>query len=133
MNALAQWLSDYRKLLQEIDYLEFNLERNQKELKRWVSGDLKGVKLEADSFGSRIEENIKRIKEELAYKQHQAVEFYQMLGTFEGLENKILFMRYIECKSFSEIAEELNYSVGYIRTKHAEIKRCIEYSGKSIS
>lgn len=41
---LYEWLRDYRKLEDEIAYLEFNLERSENELRRWVSGDLTGVK-----------------------------------------------------------------------------------------
>lgn len=55
-------LKDYQKLEEEITYLEFNLERTELELKRWISGDLAKYKLTADSDGAKVEEHIERIK-----------------------------------------------------------------------
>lgn len=69
LQSLFEWLKDYQRLEQEIAYLEFNLEQTEAELKRWVSGDLAGVKLSAESIGAKVEETIERIKSDLAFKR----------------------------------------------------------------
>ncbi|MFF3021222.1 hypothetical protein ACFVRR_00975 [Gottfriedia sp. NPDC057948] len=50
-----------RRSFEEITYLEFNLEQSERELKRWVFGDLSDIKLQVDSNGAKLEERIERI------------------------------------------------------------------------
>jgi hypothetical protein len=71
--ALYEWLRDYRKLEDEIAYQEYNLERSENELKRWISGDLSGAKLSAESNGAKLEELIEKIKQELQHNQSELV------------------------------------------------------------
>lgn len=125
---LYEWLKDYRKLEDEISYLEFNLDRSQRELKRWVEGDLQGVKLSAESISANLEENIFKIEYELAHKINDMINMKKMIGSFGGLEHKILYMKYIEGMTLESVAEELKYSAQYIYNKHAEIKRMIDYA-----
>ena len=66
---LYEWLKDYQRLEEEIEYLEFNLEKTQLELKRWISGDLREVRLTADSNGAKVEEHIQRIRKEIELKR----------------------------------------------------------------
>ncbi|WP_353055069.1 hypothetical protein [Bacillus thuringiensis] len=44
---MLEWLKDYQKLEDEILYLKHNLYRSKRELKRWVSGDLRDVCLKS--------------------------------------------------------------------------------------
>lgn len=124
---LYEWLLDYQNLTQDIAYLEFNLEQTERELKRWVSGDLAGIKLEADSRGSKIEENIEKIKKELDFKKEQLIKLLNLINTFKGLDNKILKMKYIDCMTLEQIADELKYSTSHIRKRHAELIRTIKF------
>lgn len=50
---MFEWLKDYKKLEEEIAYLEYNLDKSKAELKRWISGDLQNVRLTAESEGLR--------------------------------------------------------------------------------
>lgn len=125
---MYEWLKDYRKLEEEIAYLEFNLERSENELKRWTSGDLFGIKLTAESNGAKLEEYIERIEYELAHKINDLLDMKKMISTFNGLENKILYKKYIEGMTLEKVAEELKYSAQYIYNKHAQIKRMMEYA-----
>jgi DNA-directed RNA polymerase specialized sigma subunit len=125
---MYEWLNDYRKLEDEIAYLEFNLERSENELKRWTSGDLLGVKLTADSNGAKLEEAIESIKVELAHKQNDLERLVNLIGTFRGLENNILYKKYVEGKTLVSIADELDKSPNYIYNKHAQMMRMIEYA-----
>ncbi|MBD7942498.1 hypothetical protein H9650_00030 [Psychrobacillus sp. Sa2BUA9] len=125
---MYEWLNDFRKLEDEIAYLEFNLERSENELKRWTSGDLLGVKLTADSNGAKLEESIEAIKTELEYKRIDLERLVKLIGTFRGLENNILYKKYVEGKTLVSIADELDKSPNYIYNKHAQMMRMIEYA-----
>ncbi|MFJ7951284.1 hypothetical protein ACIQZG_07125 [Lysinibacillus sp. NPDC096418] len=125
---MYEWLLDYRQMEDEIAYLEFNLEQSRKELKRWVSGDLAGVKLTAESDGAKLEERIERIENELKIKQNEKENFMELISKFKGLNHKILKLKYVEGMTLEEIAEELNYSASYIYKKHAEIAKMVRFA-----
>lgn len=125
---MFEWLKDYQRMEEEIAYHEFNLEQSQKELKRWVSGDLAGVKLTAESDGAKLEERIEQIKNKLEIKQNERTNFIKLVSKFKGLEHQILLLKYVVGKTLEEIAEELNYSTSYIYKKHAEIAKMIRFA-----
>lgn len=125
---MYEWLRDYQRIEDEIAYHEFNLEQSQKELKRWVSGDLAGVKLTAESDGAKLEERIERIKNELQIKETERTNFIKLVSKFKGLDHQILLLKYVDGKTLEEIAEELNYSSSYIYKKHAEIAKMIRFA-----
>ena len=116
MSILYEWLRDYRKLEDDIAYLEFNLERSENELHRWVSGDLSGIKLTAESIGANLEEYIEKIKQELQHNRSELVRLANLIGTFRGLDNNILYKKYVEGKTLVSIADELEKSPNYIYT-----------------
>ena len=124
---MFKWLRDYQQLVQEISYLEFNLEQTEKELKRWMGGDLSGVRLTPESLGANVEEAIEAIKRELGFKEGQLNQLISFVETFEGLDVKILQMKYFHGMTLEQIAYDLKYSPNYIRNKHAEIMRTIKY------
>jgi DNA-directed RNA polymerase specialized sigma subunit len=124
---LYEWLRDYQQLTQDIAYLEFNLEQTESELKRWVSGDLSDVKLQHDSIGAKVEENIEKIKGDITFKKGQLSKLMRLVDTFKGLDHQILRMKYVYGMTLEEVAEELNYSSSHIRKKHAELVRTIKF------
>lgn len=125
---MAEWLKDYQKLEVDVIYLENKLERAKKELGRWIYGDLAKYKLTADSDGAKVEEHIEAIEYELAHKMNDLFSMKKLIRTFTGLENVILYKKYVEGMTLEKIAEELNYSPRYIYNKHSQIKRMIEYA-----
>ena len=125
---MYEWLRDYRRIEDELAYLEFNLEQSQRELRRWVEGDLRDVKLTAESDGAKLEERIGRIKKELRIKQEERGQFLKLISRFAGLDNQLLRLKYIDGMTLEEIAEELNYSASYIYKKHAEIIKMIKFA-----
>lgn len=127
---MYEWLKDYRKLEESIAYLEFNLERSKKELDRWIGGDLWNVKLTAESDGAKLEDRIESIEYELAHKLNDLHDLKKLISTFDGLEYKILYRKHVEGKTLETIANELNYSTNYIKIKHANAMRMMEYAEK---
>ncbi|MED3470511.1 sigma factor-like helix-turn-helix DNA-binding protein, partial [Bacillus thuringiensis] len=92
------------------------------------SGDLREVRLTADSNGAKVEEHIQRIRKEIELKKEQRVRLINLISKFKGLENQILKKKYIDGMTLEEIAENMNYSSSYIYKKHAEIIRRIKFA-----
>ncbi|PGA91466.1 hypothetical protein [Bacillus toyonensis] len=127
---MLEWLKDYQKLEDEIIYLENDLDRSKKELKRWVYGDLQGIRLTDESKGAKLEDCIAVREHDLAYKMNDMYELKKVIQSFKGLEHKIMYGKYVEGMTLERVAEELNYSPRYIYNKHSQIKRMIEYAQK---
>ncbi|MDI6677726.1 hypothetical protein [Bacillus wiedmannii] len=124
---MFDWLKDYQKLEERIAYLDYNLDKTKAELKRWISGDLRDVRLTAESEGSKVEERIEAIEYELAHKMNDMYDLKYLISKFTGLDNRILKMKYVDEMTLEQIAFDLHYSTGYIRRKHAEIRKIIKF------
>lgn len=123
-----RWLDDYCELEQQVDAIEFELERAKKELNRWLNvNDLGKYSLTPESRGAKLEEIISRLEHELAHKLNDLYDFKETVSKFKGLDNKILFLRYIERKTFDEIADETGYVKGTIYNKHAALMKTVKY------
>ncbi|WP_277679471.1 sigma factor-like helix-turn-helix DNA-binding protein [Gracilibacillus dipsosauri] len=125
---MYEWLLDYQKLSDEIDYLEYQLDREKRELKRWTSGDLMNVKLHEQSIASGLEERIEAMEYELAHKINDLHDAKKLISTFKGLENQILYYKYVKGMTLSEVADVLGYTQGHIYNKHAEIMKRINFA-----
>ncbi|EOP94817.1 phage protein [Bacillus cereus HuB4-4] len=128
---MFDWLKDYQKLEEDIDYLDYNLDKTKAELKRWVSGDLREVRLTAESEGAKVEERLEAIEYELAHKMNDMYKLKKLINTFKGLEHRIAYLKYVEGMTLEKIAEELNYSPQYIYNKHAAMRDKVEYSNRT--
>lgn len=128
---LFNWLKVYQELEQDIAYLDYNLDKTKAELKRWISGDLREVRLTAESEGAKVEERIEAIEYELAHKMNDMYKLKKLINTFKGLEHKIAYLKYVEGMTLEKIAEELNYSPQYIYNKHAAMRDKVEYSNRT--
>ncbi|KAB2391066.1 MULTISPECIES: sigma factor-like helix-turn-helix DNA-binding protein [Bacillus cereus group] len=124
---MFNWLRDYQKLEEEIAYLEYNLDKTKAELRRWVSGDLREVRLTAESEGAKVENRIEAIEYELAHKMNDMYRLKKLISKFRGLENQILKLKYVDGMTLEEIAEIVNYSSSHIKKKHAELVRLIKF------
>ncbi|MGP4038345.1 hypothetical protein ACTWP4_00340 [Gracilibacillus sp. D59] len=125
---MFEWLKDYQKIEEEIIYLEFELKRNKKELGRWINGDLSDVKLTEKSKAAKLEEIIAGIEYELAHKMNDLYDAKQLIGKFKGLENQILYGKYVEGKTLTVIAYDLGYTPGHIYNIHAQIMKKIDFA-----
>ncbi|MBJ8044203.1 DUF1492 domain-containing protein [Bacillus cereus group sp. N17] len=124
---MFDWLKDYQKLEERIAYLDYNLDKTKAELKRWVSGNLREVRLTAESEGAKVEERIEAIEYELANEMNDMYKLKNLISKFRGLDNRILKMKYVDGMTLEEIAEDMNYSSSYIYKKHAEIIRRLKF------
>ncbi|MDA2634989.1 hypothetical protein PDQ79_10490 [Bacillus cereus] len=124
---MFNWLNRYQELEGEMEYMEFNLQRSKRELKRWVSGDLQDIRLTATSEGAKIEERIVAMEYELAHKTNDLYDLKQIIGKFKGLDHQILKMKYVDGMTLEQIAETSRYSSSHIKKKHAEIIRLIKF------
>lgn len=122
-----QWLKDYQDLEDQVLYLKWNLNKSRLELSRWVHGDLAKVRLEKNSRSSSLEENIQRISREIELLEEQRTELIAIVASFKGLDNDIVRMKYIEGCSLETISEEVGYSASYVRQRHAEIRKKIQF------
>lgn len=128
MNALENYLD----LCAELEVIELDLERVDADLDYWFGrGNLMLAGDGAVKFGSK--EAIERI-EHLHQKKHgilKRLEHYKemkedyesALDKFTGIRNKVAVMRVVKNMSNKEIAEALNYSVGYIRNISTVVKK----------
>ncbi|MFA2810184.1 hypothetical protein [Bacillus mycoides] len=124
---MFDWLKDYQKLEERIAYLDYNLDKTKAELKRWISGDLREVRLTAESEGSKVEERIEEIEYELANEINAMYDLMELINKFKGLDNQILVKKYIYGMTLEQIAWDLNYSPNYIKRKHAEVRKIIKF------
>ncbi|PGO98158.1 hypothetical protein CN996_25040 [Bacillus cereus] len=124
---MFDWLKDYQKLEERIAYLDYNLDKTKAELKRWVSGDLREVRLTAESEGAKVEERIEAIEYELANEMNAMYDLMELINKFKGLDNQILVKKYIYGMTLEQIAWDLNYSPNYIKRKHAEVRKIIKF------
>lgn len=125
--VLYEWLKDYQQLKQGIDYLEYKLDREETELKRWVEGDLAGVKLTDESIVAKLEVGIQQLKKDIDLKKQQLKKLIDLVDTFKGVEHKILRLKYVDGLTLEKIADELNYSYSHIKKKHAELVKLIKF------
>ena len=99
----------------------------ESELERWYDPeDLGRVKLTEECNASNLEKNIERDKAFLGEKERAMESMMNMIDRFDGLDNQILKMKYIDGMTLEIIASELEYSNSYIYKKHAEIARIIK-------
>ncbi len=124
---LFNWLKIYQELEGEIEYMEFDLQRSKRELKRWISGDLQDVRLTAESEGAKVEERIAAIEYELAHKMNDMWDLNKLIYKFEGLDHQILKLKYVDGLTLANIASELNYNPDYIRRRHAEVMKVVKF------
>lgn len=123
---MFEWLTEYRKLEERISFIEWNLNKTKLELIRWEEGDLMSVKLTNESRGANVENEIKRLEEELEETERLKESLLNLIDTFEGLDNIIIKKKYIEGLSLEDIAEVVGYSISYVRKRYTEIRKTLK-------
>lgn len=127
-----QWLADYKELEEKLLYLKWNLNKSKLELIRWVEGDLAGIKLDRGSHSASLEEKIKFIEQEISEANTQIKELKGIVDNFEGIDAQIVRLKFIENISLDDIADQLGYSISYIRKRHTDIRKTLSFLDKFI-
>nr|WP_237559053.1 sigma-70 family RNA polymerase sigma factor [Enterococcus gallinarum] len=113
------------------------MDLNENELYRWQNysnedGDLAKHQtfLTALQKQARLKEVIESLatREEQLKKQRQDI--IDTIEKFQGLDQRILKMKYVDGMKLESIAEETGYTYQYIKNKHAELMRIIRFSKK---
>ncbi|MCW6662929.1 ECF-type sigma factor [Aerococcaceae bacterium NML160702] len=121
------WLKDYKEVEERIAFLKWNLSKSKAELERWLYGDLAKVAVTKGSLCANLEKNIAAMEEELKNAKQHKIEVEAIVDSFNGIEHKIVKMKYIEGYSLEEIAEMLNYSYTTIKRKHSRIRQSLNF------
>ncbi|MFS0945625.1 sigma-70 family RNA polymerase sigma factor [Enterococcus casseliflavus] len=137
MIRIYEWVTSLIAINQELYELRLSLDLNEKELYRWQNysnedGDLAKHQtfLTALQKQARLKEVIESLatREEQLKKQRQDI--IDTIEKFQGLDQRILKMKYVDGMKLESIAEETGYTYQYIKNKHAELMRIIRFSKK---
>lgn len=120
----------YNDLIREIDILEYQMETCLAERENWNfwGGRLsRSVPLDiAAERMDKLAERIEWLTERLERKKGIKAKLEKKLSELESIEYKVAFMRIVEGMTLEEIAEELNYSIGWIKKVSAKVTRNFE-------
>ncbi|MGF2168451.1 sigma-70 family RNA polymerase sigma factor [Enterococcus casseliflavus] len=137
MIRIYEWVTSLIAIDQELFEIRLSLDLNENELYRWQNysnedGDLAKHQtfLTALQKQARLKEVIESLatREEQLKKQRQDI--IDTIEKFQGLDQRILKMKYIDGMKLESIAEETGYTYQYIKNKHAELMRIIRFSKK---
>lgn len=137
MIRIYEWVTSLIAIDQELFEITLSLDLNEKELNRWQNysnedGDLAKHQtfLTALQKQARLKEVIESLatREEQLKKQRQDI--IDTIEKFQGLDQRILKMKYVDGMKLESIAEETGYTYQYIKNKHAELMRIIRFSKK---
>lgn len=128
-----EWLQDYTLMQEQIALCKWRLLKVNTELSRWSDGDLAKMHVTGkDSRPARACKEARRIEADLKYNEAMCEQLVELIGKFEGIDEKVLKMKYIDNMTLEEIAEELNYSPSYIRKRHAELHKQLDFIDKLV-
>ncbi|OLN21414.1 hypothetical protein BTO30_14955 [Domibacillus antri] len=122
-------MKNYADLVRQIDVIQLQIEMLQVDRDFWygrnfgVEGRLPFTGRGAQEYGiqvaaentDRINVKINKLQEQLDFCLQLKEEMDDSINALNGLAYRIARMRFIEDKSYQEIAKELGYSYGYIR------------------
>lgn len=131
---MFEWLKLYRDLDMQHKALELKRDISKEEIDRWYSvsyarADLgkKQDMLSRVRQVDRIREELEELNERIERIERQKKKVLELIDRFEGIEHKILRKKYIDDMTLQEIAYDLGYSEQYIRKKHAECIKRIDF------
>ena len=126
MIRIYEWVTSLIAIDQELFEIRLSLDLNENELYRWQNysnedGDLAKHQtfLTALQKQARLKEVIESLatREEQLKKQRQDI--IDTIEKFQGLDQRILKMKYVDGMKLESIAEETGYTYQYIKNKHA--------------
>jgi hypothetical protein len=128
----------YTNLCREIDLLEIeksNLESEWEVYHKLMFNNPRGgfngglVALPLENVAERLDKIKSKhdlVEKVLDIKKRFKTQAEVILNQFDGIEYKVAYMRFVECKKLEEIAEETSYSLDWIKKVSARISRHLE-------
>lgn len=126
----------YSDLVQEIDILEYQVEMCIRERKDWSFYGRLGSKVSMSTASENIDklsEKIEWLDKQIEHKKKTKMELEGKLSGLGRLESQVAYKRFIEKKSLEHIAEELNYSIDWIKKVSRKVTRHLEGTDLLIS
>ncbi len=128
-----QLMTTYKDLLRMIDLMQSQLELLEGELSYWWpvtdKSNAKGFhSYPLDVTAKKhdmIQYQIGQVEKILTFYETIKQDMDKHIHSLEGLEYKVAYRRFIEGKSYKEIADELGYNYDYIR--HVASRSANEY------
>lgn len=118
----------YRDLLNEIELLEYMLNQHISERLQWDFEGRLGSTVRMDQAAQKMDElavYIERLSTELDQKEKYRKHIEHKLSEFESIEYQVAYKRFVENKRLEEIAEEMGYSVDWIKKISAKVKSAL--------
>lgn len=119
----------YRDLLNEIDIIQIRINNLEAEHEFWYNASIKPNTKDAFPLDICLQ-RMKRICDQveectilLDGKEKARKEIEQRMAAFEGLENKVVYMRDVLRMTLPEIAADLGYSYIWIKQISARVRR----------
>lgn len=126
----------YNDLEQEIDILEYQIEVCAKERADWSFDGRLGSKVSMSNAAENIDKLSDRIgwlDERIEAKKEVKRNLESKLQHLGELESKVAFKRFVEKKNLDSIAEELDYSVDWIKKVSSKVTRHLQGTDLLIS
>ena len=125
----------YMDLVGEIEVLEIQVESAIQERENWHFMNPNGIgrHLPLDELTNRMDnlaERIEWLSERLEEKKNLRLRIEERLNRFEGLEFKVAYLRIVENKKLEDIAEELGFSIDWIKRISAKVSVHLEYTDR---
>lgn len=124
-----------KEYLLQIEVLQTKIEQKQQRAKEYrelalsVGGmDYSKVRVQTSKIGSQLEDTVikcvmleQEIAEDVVNLQIKKNNITDEIHNLEDAKFiKILYKRYVECKSLGKVAKEMNFAYQYIRAMHGE-------------
>lgn len=124
-------MKNYADLCRMISIIETQIEMLQNDVDFWFGkGDVpfesRGAKFGIGIAAENTDRVLKRIHElerQLEFYTELKSEMDEHINSLTGLEYKVAYMRFVEDKTYKEIADELGYSYGYVRNLAARSRQ----------
>lgn len=134
---MFEWLKLYRDLDMQHKALELKRDISKEEIDRWYSvsyarADLgkKQDMLSRVRQVDRIREELEELNERIERIERQKKKVLELIDRFEGIEHKVLKLKYVDGMTHGQIADELGYAEQSIKNIHSRLIKQIDFAYK---
>lgn len=137
---IKDWRSTYHDLCTEIEILELRASDLEFQLKLAKNTILRGGKLPSDGHiciipldkaverYDDVKDELLRVVAVLEHKKQTKQKIEERMKGFEGIEYQVAYMRDILVKPLSEIADELGYSLPWVKKISSRVGKLLTAS-----